>query len=265
MNFFLPGSVILARFTSTVESTTREWTPPEDTMLPTVAAGDPIDLTGAGFSVGRSTTGTYLDLYYSGLDENDIQARKAFMEQYLGWPVVVGGEFGAFLQEVQAEAPDRSRQIFGNLQVYLRLDFDGTSATTNLSEAPFTYSTFVALQSRMTLDGVEFPAVGEEPQVMVPASMSSMTRNLRVSHHELTDAVRSPDDPQTILIQSTEAIEGYMPVSGELPISTGATAMIGPGDPDDPMPEKRPRKFTLERLVRRSAVQMEARFERIIT
>ena len=253
MNFFLPGSVTPARFTSIVESRVSTWIPDHQAA--------PVSLVGEGFSLGRSTTGTYLDLYYQGLTPEDLQARKAFMEQYLNWPVLVGDAYGAFLQEVQTEEIDRSAQIFGNIQVYLRRTYDGSNAD-DIRDAPITFSSFVALLDRVEIDGVLFPAVNEEPFVSSRPTTQEYVVPLRITHHELTDAVRSPDDPQTVLIQSTEAIEGRFPVSGALPISIGAKAEIGPDDPTNLNP---PREFTLERLVRRSAVQVEARFERIIT
>lgn len=247
-----PGASVPATFGDIGESSDQRWSP--------VLGASSIDLVGEGFNAGRNTTGVYLDTYYTGLEDEDISARKAFMEQYLNWPIHVGnvdsGEIWCgFLHAVRQNESEHESFNFGHLQIYVRNsgNYNGDSSD-DIADAPLNWTYLRALKQLFHKDdGTAFPMSGEYPTVSYPKASVSTSRIIKVTEHSIEPAVRSEDDPQTILINSTENIEGIVPISGATPITVGAVVTIDSRD------------FTLERISRKSAVELEVRLERIIT
>ena len=226
-NAYIPGATLRVSFTTTLESSDATWDPDliPDPDPDTIDVREDIDLPGNGFRVGRATTGVYLDLYYQdSLSEEDIQSRVDFMRRYIGWPVIIdanGDLFPFFLNRVTREADD-----FGDVQVYLRDSYMG-NMDANLAEVPVQWTSLVALvEYRMLgVDGMDrFPAEGEEPTISYEEMESEIYRVLRVTRHEITDTVRSPDD--TVLIQSQEIVEGMMGVEGPSDLVIGADVRV---------------------------------------
>ena len=154
------------------------------------------------------------------------------MRRYLNWPVIIDADgtgtnlYPFFLNRVTNEQSGDGSRVFGDIQVYLRDGHDG-NVDADLSEVTVVWNSLVALVNRRTVDGAEFPAVGEEPTISYEAMEEEVHRLLRITRHEITDTVRSPDD--TVLIQSQEIVEGMLSIQGAVDLVIGADVNVPKG------------------------------------
>lgn len=239
----IPGAVHKAAVTISLPSSMGPWKP--------VAGATAVDLLGEGFTLGRDLTGTYYSLFYdAALDQGDYDSRRDFIRQYRGWPIVVRGSgvnAYTYLHNAESEVPNSAAQVFGEVQMYVREQYDGTQSSAT-SGSVTTFSQVEALRDREN----GFPAVGEEPMVTTPATEEDLEYILKVESHEIFDAVRSADD--SVLISSQEVVEGTISIAGAF------TAPIG-GDITLSTVEGAP-TFKIARLNRVGVLTMAIRLER---
>ena len=249
----LRGNVLPITFTVTHESRKAEWAPANP---PT----DRIDLVGEG-SFLNFAWGAYGYLFFDpGATSEVVEAQNAVIQQYLNWPIALTNVDGAGASAMESyylhssAIETQSSPNSDRIKLEFRSDPQGKrSDEVKCLNATAMYA--ITNPNRTDADGVvqaELPTDHAQlPIVSYPGSAIALTMQLKVSEHELVDAVRSKNNE--VLIDSTEVLEGVIPFSGDFPINIGAKATIVDRD------------FTVERMVRLDVNRFEARFERVIT